>query len=160
MFIAEAPGRHGADRTAIPIYGDATGQNFEMMLTGVGLRREDVFVTNAVLCNPRTEVGTNDSPTREELDNCSHHLESTIRMVWPKVILTMGANALAALNLISPHDLTLRSAVGQPHPWLGFTLFPLYHPSPRALNHRNLVQQTADLRAAVIFARRNHAPGP
>ena len=30
LFIAEAPGRLGADKTGIPLYGDRTGDNFEL----------------------------------------------------------------------------------------------------------------------------------
>ena len=53
MFIAEAPGRHGADRTGVPLDGDKTGDNFEELLKHIGWKREDVFITNAVLCNPQ-----------------------------------------------------------------------------------------------------------
>jgi uracil-DNA glycosylase len=57
LFVAEAPGRLGADRTGIPLYGDQTGDNFEVLLADVGWKREQVFITNAVLCNPCTEQG-------------------------------------------------------------------------------------------------------
>lgn len=144
MFVAEAPGRHGADRTAVPIHGDATGHNFEGLLKGAGLRREDVFITNAVLCNPRDAEGRNDTPADAELRACSFHLEATVNLVDPAVVATLGARALAAVDLIRPHGLSLRAAVAEPVPWLGRTLFPLYHPSPRALTARDLVKQQAD----------------
>ena len=53
LFVAEAPGRLGADRTGIPLYGDRTGDNFEALLGNVGWHRQDIFITNALLCNPR-----------------------------------------------------------------------------------------------------------
>jgi uracil-DNA glycosylase len=37
IFVAEAPGRLGADRFGIPLYGDQTGRNFEMLISCVGL---------------------------------------------------------------------------------------------------------------------------
>src|SRR5438067_9033238 len=49
LFIAEAPGRHGADRWEIPLFGDQTGRNFETLLSAAGLDRASVFVMNAVL---------------------------------------------------------------------------------------------------------------
>src|SRR3954447_6489609 len=52
-FVAEAPGRLGGDRTAIPLCGDQSGRNFERLLVEAGLERSEIFVTNAVLCNPR-----------------------------------------------------------------------------------------------------------
>lgn len=153
MFIAEAPGRHGADRTAVPVYGDATGINFESLLNGAGWRREDVFITNAVLCNPRDDQDRNDTPTGEELANCSFHLESQVRLVDPVVVATLGTSALAALGLIQPHGVSLRSWVAKPIPWNGRTLFPLYHPSPRALMTRTMAQQHQDFAALARYVR-------
>ena len=72
LFIAEAPGRHGADRTAIPLYGDKAGDNFELLLSNIGWGRDDIFITNAVICNPRQDNGNNATPTGEEISNCSY----------------------------------------------------------------------------------------
>ncbi|MCC7105701.1 MAG: uracil-DNA glycosylase, partial [Chloroflexi bacterium] len=52
MFIAEAPGRLGAERTGVPFSGDQAGRSFELLLREARLTRTEVFVTNAVLCNP------------------------------------------------------------------------------------------------------------
>jgi uracil-DNA glycosylase len=57
LFIAEAPGRLGAERSRIPLHGDQTGRNFEALLASVKLKRREVFITNAVLCNPQDEFG-------------------------------------------------------------------------------------------------------
>jgi uracil-DNA glycosylase len=43
MFIGEAPGRKGADRTRIPFSGDQSGQNFDRYLAAIGLSRNDIF---------------------------------------------------------------------------------------------------------------------
>src|SRR4051812_33858855 len=67
MFIGEAPGRLGADETMIPFHGDRAGENFERLLGQAGLDRYSIFVTNAVLCNPRDEKGNNAPPTRLEI---------------------------------------------------------------------------------------------
>ena len=144
MFIAEAPGRLGADRTGVPLHGDRTGDNFETLLGTIGWRREDVFVTNALLCNPRDEAGNNATPTKEELANCSLNLQMTIGLVDPEVVVTLGLAALTSVGLIAPHRLELREAVGNPTHWNGRTLVPLYHPGPRALIHRNMLRQTTD----------------
>ena len=52
LFVAEAPGRFGGARTGIPFSGDKSGDNFEALIAHIGLTRQDIFVTNAVLCNP------------------------------------------------------------------------------------------------------------
>src|SRR4030042_150769 len=106
IFIGEAPGRLGADRTLIPFYGDQTGKNFERLISAIGFLREDVFITNAVLCNPRDEKGNNRSPTFEELQNCSLNLSLVIDIIKPEFIVTLGQYALKALNIIETHRLT------------------------------------------------------
>ncbi|MHC4065609.1 MAG: uracil-DNA glycosylase family protein, partial [Planctomycetota bacterium] len=52
LFVGEAPGRLGADRSRVPFRGDRSGDNFDRLLRHVGLSRGEVFVTNAVLCCP------------------------------------------------------------------------------------------------------------
>jgi len=89
LFVAEAPGRLGADRTGVPLCGDRTGDNFEILLANIGWRRQDVFITNAILCNPKQENGNNDTPTMEEIANCSAYLEMIIALVSPEVIVTL-----------------------------------------------------------------------
>jgi len=144
LFIAEAPGRLGAERTGIPLYGDQSGNNFERLLGTVGWKRDNVFITNAILCNPQEDSGNNGTPTQEEITNCSFYLEMTIRLVNPAVVVTLGATALKAIDQICPHNLTLKDSVAKPTYWAGRSLFPLYHPGPRALVHRGFAKQTSD----------------
>lgn len=49
LFIAEAPGRNGGDRTGIPLEGDASGANFTKFISSINLRRSEIFITNSVL---------------------------------------------------------------------------------------------------------------
>src|SRR5919199_4743236 len=70
LFVAEAPGRFGGDRTTVPLEGDRSGATFAYLLAAAGLERGAVFVTNAVLCNPRDVAGRNARPSPTELRNC------------------------------------------------------------------------------------------
>lgn len=150
LFIAEAPGRFGAEKGGIPLSGDASGRNFTRYLTAAGMAREEVFVTNAALCNPRTERGTNAPPSPAELRNCAPFLRRTLAVVRPAVIVTLGNKALAALHLIVSHSYTLRQHAATAVSWEGHTLFPLYHPSPQVVispTGRSHAAQEADYRA-------------
>jgi DNA polymerase len=148
MFIAEAPGRLGADRTGNPLHGDKTGDNFEKLLEHIGWEREDVFITNAVLCNPRDDEDNNAPPKSKEIENCSNYLKRTIELVNPDVIVTLGGKALNALKHISCHNFVLGDCVTEEQDWNGKKLFPLYHPSPRVINcTRNLETQKKDFAA-------------
>lgn len=133
MFIGEAPGRKGADRTRVPFSGDQSGKNFGRFLDSVGLTRSEIFITSAALCNPRSTTGANRRPTSAELGNCSDFLRRTIELIDPRVIVTLGGVALAALKSIERHQFTLRDDAAKLRTWNGRTLIPLYHPSPQVL---------------------------
>ncbi len=144
LFIAEAPGRLGADKFGIPLYGDQTGRNFEKLITSAGLDRESIFITNAVLCNPRTTDGNNDSPTLTEIRNCSRYLKETLKIIKPNYVITLGAVALIVINAIKPHQIKLSEGVGKVFPWNGFQVYPLFHPGPRAFIWRPKRRQAED----------------
>lgn len=144
LFIAEAPGRYGADRTGIPLYGDQTGRTFQYFLDLIGLNRSDIFITNAILCNPRNDKGNNAIPKTKEIKNCSIYLNILLNIIKPKIIITLGGVALKALNYIAPHKINLKENVRSKLKWNSFTLIPLYHPGPRARLHRELSHQVSD----------------
>ncbi len=133
MFIGEAPGRKGADRTRVPFSGDQSGKNFDHFLASAGLSRAEIFITSAALCNPRSVTGANRRPTSTEIRNCSDFLQRTIELINPQVIVTLGGVALEALKTIEAHRLTLREDAAKLREWHGRTLIPLYHPSPQVL---------------------------
>lgn len=144
LFVAEAPGRFGGDRTGVPLTSDQSGRNFGHLLEAAGLTRAEIFVTNAVLCNPRDQRGRNATPSAREVDACRPLLRETLRLVRAPLVVALGRVALDALGAIEPHGLQLRRDVGRAVPWAGRTLLPLYHPGPRAQLHRSFPLQQQD----------------
>jgi DNA polymerase len=148
MFIGEAPGRKGADRTGVPFTGDQSGANLDRFLSSINLTRKRIFITSAALCNPRTESGSNRRPTKKEVANCCNFLRRTIELVDPRLIVTLGSVALEALKGIHYHELNLKEHAAQMHDWQGRLLMPIYHPSPQVLaSHRREEQQLEDYQA-------------
>ncbi|HXM50228.1 MAG TPA: uracil-DNA glycosylase [Pyrinomonadaceae bacterium] len=133
MFIGEAPGRKGADRTRVPFSGDQSGKNFERFLASINLPRSEIFITSAALCNPRADSGANRRPSASEIRNCSDFLRRTIELVEPPVIVTLGTVALDALKPLHRHEFTLKNDAARIRRWNGRLLVPLYHPSPQVL---------------------------
>lgn len=144
IFIGEAPGRLGADTTGIPFHGDKAGNNFEALLDFVGISREDIFITNAVLCNPKDDSGNNATPSLDEIARCSNFLRQQIDLINPAIVVTLGANALKATSLIEEHTLLVRETVRTSNMWYGRQLIPLYHPGQRAMIHRSFANQRSD----------------
>jgi DNA polymerase len=148
LFIAEAPGRQGADRTRRPFYGDKSGENFQRLLDSIDLTREEIFITNAVMCSPRTATDANRKPTKAEINNCSSFLRRQIELIRPNVIATLGSVALEALKAIEYHEFKLKTDAARILDWYGVKLVPLYHPSPQVIaSHRRMDQQLEDFRA-------------
>ncbi|HZU06038.1 MAG TPA: uracil-DNA glycosylase [Chloroflexota bacterium] len=146
LFVAEAPGRFGGDRTAIPLHGDRSGATFARLLQAAGLPRDAVFVTNAVLCNPRDAQGRNARPSPAELRNCAAHLRAQIDLLDPPWVVALGHTALRALALVERHAVRLPADLLRPVAWYGRRLVALYHPGPRALLRRPLAAQLEDYR--------------
>jgi len=152
LFIAEAPGRLGADHYRIPLWGDQTGKNFEYLLDSISYKRDSIFITNAVLCNPRNEFENNSTPLSQEIRNCSVFLNQLINIIKPQVIVTLGNTALDALRSIEPHSIKLNQQVGTPQKWGNCIVFPLYHPSPQATNRwRSRELQSSDFHQLALF---------
>lgn len=156
MFIGEAPGRKGADRTRIPFSGDQSGANFDRYLASIDLKREQIFITSAALCNPRAESGANRRPTQKELTNCSTFLRRTIALVDPRVIVTLGLVALEALKRIEYHEFNLKDSAAKVQSWNGRVLVPIYHPSPQVLaSHRREAEQLQDYQVVAKAVQNN-----
>ncbi len=158
LFVAEAPGRGGAERTGIPFSGDFSGRTFDRLLVEAGLTREDIFITNAALCNPQGPTGANRPPRIGELAACADHLRATLDLVNPVTVATLGAVSLAALGRIAPHGLKLTEARGQGYPWAGRTLVPLFHPSPKVIAWYPYERMAADFRVLGAIVRGENSP--
>ena len=144
LFIGEAPGRLGADRTGIPFSGDKTGENFERLLPFASLTRQQVFITNAVICNPRDNKGNNSAPSHREVQNCSIYLSTLIDILEPELIVALGQCALRSLSIIEAHQIILRQNVRKTTKWGKYAVLPMYHPGPRATIFRSITDQRKD----------------
>jgi uracil-DNA glycosylase len=84
MFIGEAPGRNEA-RTGRPFCGRA-GQILDELLNTVGIKREDIYITNIVKDRPPQ----NRDPSPEEIQIYGPFLDRQIEIIQPKIIATLG----------------------------------------------------------------------
>lgn len=84
IFIGEAPGA-SEDSKGIPFCG-MSGQILSQLLATINLSREDIFITNTILCRPEN----NRNPAKEEVENCRERIDQLIEIMKPKVIVTIG----------------------------------------------------------------------
>lgn len=88
MIVGEAPGAD-EDEKGEPFVGKA-GEKLNELLASAGLNRDDVYITNAVLCRPPG----NRNPNSDELDACHWRLKLQIEIIKPKLIVLLGKIAL------------------------------------------------------------------
>src|SRR5579872_2582777 len=89
LFIGEGPGA-AEDAQGRPFVG-RSGKLLTKTLEGLGIKREDVFITNIVKCRPPE----NRAPTPVEAGICTNlFLYNQIKIIRPKVICVLGATAL------------------------------------------------------------------
>ena len=120
MFVGEAPGFH-EDRQGLPFVGPS-GQLLNRLLEGIGLRRQDVYVANVVKSRPPS----NRDPLPDEIAACRPWLDAQIRLVDPKVVVTLGNFAAKTLLETTTGITRLR---GRSYPFQGRVLLPTFHPA-------------------------------
>jgi uracil-DNA glycosylase family 4 len=120
MFIGEGPGYH-EDVQGLPFVG-AAGQLLNRLLGEIGLRREDVRITNVVLCRP---PGNRD-PMPDEIDACRPILHEHVSLVDPKVVCTLGN---FATRVILERPVAISRVRGERYPWQGRVVIPTFHPA-------------------------------
>jgi uracil-DNA glycosylase len=125
MIVGEAPGQN-EDLQGEPFVG-AAGKLLDQLLSGIGLSRGDVFITNILKCRPPA----NRDPLPAEAEACSPYLEQQLRLIKPEVVLVLGRHALGRL-------LPGYESISRLHGKLvvkdGVSYIPVYHPAAALYN--------------------------
>jgi DNA polymerase-1 len=97
LFVAEAPSE-ADQKNGYPLWGQFTRPIFNEMLQAAGLKREEVFVTNLVMCRPPMDKrGNVEKPSEEHIEACWKNLDYEISYVKPKFIVALGATPAKVL---------------------------------------------------------------
>ena len=148
MLIGEAPGEQETLQGR-PFVGKA-GQNLDHFLALAGLRREEIYISNAVKLRP-TKTGnsgrlSNRPPTKDEIALFRPWLLREIAEVAPQMIATQGNVPLRA---VTGRSLTSGEVHGQviDAGETGLPLFALYHPASLIYNRALSEVYEQDVRA-------------
>jgi len=124
LFIGEAPGFH-EDQQGLPFVG-RSGQYLDSLLSRIGLKRQDVFITNINKCRP---PGNRD-PRPEEIIACKPYLDRQIAIIDTLVIATLGRYSM---GLFFPN-----ARISQIHGQAKYegrrAYYPFYHPAAALRN--------------------------
>ncbi len=127
MLVGEQPGDE-EDKAGHPFIGPA-GQVLERAMVKVKIKRDQVYITNAVKhfkFDWRDDRRHHRSPTLKEITGCHPWLDAEISAVKPKVIGCLGLTATR--SLVSP-TAKLHDVLGRIIEKDGIFHIPTYHPS-------------------------------
>lgn len=125
MFIGEGPG-YNEDQQGRPFVGQA-GLYLEELLASIGFSRDDVYITNMVKCRPPN----NRDPFPGEIQACSKYLDVQIKLIQPRVIVTLGRHSLGKFL---PGE-TIGKTHGKPRQVGNVIVYPIYHPAAALRQH-------------------------
>jgi DNA polymerase len=128
MIIGEAPGNK-EDLENTPFVGKS-GQILNSLLLETGISREEVYITNTILCRPPN----NRDPTKEELEKCRTRLDKQIEIINPKVIITLG-NFATKYILGTTKGIT--QLKGKVYDINNRKIVPMFHPAVLLYNGNN-----------------------
>ena len=124
VFIGEAPGKN-EDEQGKPFVG-AAGKFLNEMLEMIGLKREDIYITNIVKYRPPN----NRDPFPDEKAAFLPYLQAQLEVIQPVLVVTLGRHSL---NCFLP-DLQISQVHGQPKRYQGQVYLPLFHPAAALYN--------------------------
>lgn len=120
VFVGEGPGAD-EDATGRPFVGRA-GQLLDKIIAAIGLKREEVFITNIVKCRPPQ----NRTPERDEVATCEQFLFRQLAFIQPRVIVALGAPAFQCLLKTKE---PISKSRGEWRDWHGIKVMPTFHPA-------------------------------
>ena len=129
LFVGEAPGWH-EDQQGRPFVGPA-GQFLGELLASIGLKRDQVYITNIIKCRPPA----NRDPLPTEITACHKWLDRQIELLHPRMIITLGRYSLARFF---PRE-SIGKIHGKPFKQNDIAYFPMYHPA--AALHQGSLRQ-------------------
>lgn len=149
VFIGEAPGAQ-EDQLGLPFVGNS-GKLLDKLLNTIKVSRSDVFICNILKHRPPE----NRDPLPEEIKVCTPYLKAQLKIIKPKIIITLGK---FAMNYFFPGE-SISKIRGQVRKiiWqeLPLTIIPVYHPSAGLRNGAMLKSLQEDFLSIGKFIKDN-----
>lgn len=121
LFVGEGPGFE-EDQQGRPFVGAAGQLLTDIIVKGIGLKREEVYICNIVKCRPPG----NRNPEPDEVEACIGFVKQQIAAINPKVIVTLG-NVPTQNLLKTKQGITKMRGTWQEYN--GIPVMPTFHPS-------------------------------
>jgi len=121
VFVGEGPGFE-EDQQGRPFVGEAGQLLTDIIVKGMRIKREEVYICNIVKCRPPG----NRNPEPDEVESCVGFVRKQIHAINPKVIVTLGN--VPTQNLLGTKQ-GITKIRGTWQSYEGIPLMPTFHPA-------------------------------
>ena len=127
MFIGEGPGKQ-EDLAGRPFVGRSGELLTRIIENGMGIPRSEVYIANIVKCRPTIDfkMERDRPPAPDETASCSPWLLEQVKIIRPRVIITLGNPATKFILQTTEGITKTRGKWGE---FTGIPVMPTYHPS-------------------------------
>jgi DNA polymerase len=140
-FVGEGPGFE-EDQQGRPFVGEAGQLLTDIIVKGMKLKREEVYICNVVKCRPPN----NRTPELDEIAACEPFLRKQLQAIKPKVIVTLGNVPTQTLLKTKEGITKLR---GKWRDFNGIPLMPTFHPAYLLRNPRDKALVWEDIKKVI-----------
>jgi uracil-DNA glycosylase family 4 len=142
VFVGEAPG-YEEDQQGRPFVGPAGQLLTDIIVKGIKLRREDVYICNIVKCRPPD----NRNPEPDEINACEPFLLKQLEAIKPKIIIALGNIATKTLLKTGEGITSLR---GRWQTYHGIPVMPTFHPAYLLRNPKDKALVWEDIKKVIM----------
>jgi uracil-DNA glycosylase family 4 len=142
VFVGEGPG-YEEDQQGRPFVGAAGQLLTDIIVKGMKLRREDVYICNIVKCRPPN----NRNPEPDEIDACEPFLLKQLEAIKPKIIIALGN--IAAKTLLKTGE-GITSLRGRWQKYHGIPVMPTFHPAYLLRNPKDKALVWKDIKKVIL----------
>jgi len=142
MFVGEGPG-YEEDQQGRPFVGAAGQLLTDIIVKGIKLQREDVYICNIVKCRPPN----NRNPEPDEISACEPFLSKQIEAIKPKIIIALGN--IAAKTLLKTGE-GITSLRGRWQTYNSIPVMPTFHPAYLLRNPKDKALVWEDIKKVIM----------
>lgn len=142
VFIGEGSG-YEEDQHGRPFVGEAGQLLNDIIVKGMKLNREDVYICNVVKCRPPN----NRAPESDEIIACEPFLRKQLLAIKPKVIVTLGN--IPTQTLLKTKD-GITKLHGKWREFEGIPLMPTFHPAYLLRNPKDKALVWEDIQKVML----------
>jgi len=132
LLLAQSPGKVEDEKNKM--FVGPSGKIFNELLEHAGISRKEIYITNLIKCM----LPNSRRPSKDEIEQCTKHLEKEIELLNPKVIVPLGFHSTRFIfmkyHIPRPPKNEYHKLFGRIFHSGEISIYPLRHPTALLFN--------------------------